>query len=228
MASLAVIHPSPLSRAGLAALVSTMGFEPVSQVASLDELIQAGAEQAAPELLLVGAPQQIEDIASFMREVRAWAPTARTVFIASSLDVPTLMACFAANAFGYLTETVSREGLQHSLRLVSAGEKVFPSELAGLLSTSGVALAAPADVRRELRQLHMTEREVEVLRRLAQGLSNPLIAAQLGVSETAVSTAIRHILRKLSVSNRTQAALWAVAKGVAAPLGDGRDGGVRE
>jgi two-component system nitrate/nitrite response regulator NarL len=223
MASLAVIHPSPLSCAGLAALVSTMGFEPVAQAASLDELIQAEEGQGRPELLLVGAPQQVPDIASFMREVRAWAPAARTVFIAPSLDVPTLMASFAANAFGYLTETVSREGLQHSLRLVNAGEKVFPSELANLLSTSGVALAAPDDVQRELRQLHMTTREVEVLRRLAHGLSNPLIAVQLDISETAVSTAIRHILRKLGVSNRTQAALWAVAKGVAAPLGGGHE-----
>lgn len=223
MASLAVIDPSPLSCAGLAALVSTMGFEPVAQAANLDDLIQLEEGQARPELVLVGVPQQIVEIAAFIREVRAWAPAAKVVFIAPSFDVPALMASFAANASGYLTQTISREGLEHSLRLVNAGEKVFPSELARHLSTSSLALAGSGDLRRELRQLQLTEREMEVLRRLAQGHPNPVIAAHLGISETAASTAIRHILRKLGVANRTQAALWAVAKGVAAPLS--RDGG---
>jgi two-component system nitrate/nitrite response regulator NarL len=79
-------------------------------------------------------------------------------------------------------------------------------------------MSGSGDVRRELRRLHATEREIDVLRCLANGQSNQAIAAMLGISETAVSADIRHILRKLRVSNRTQAALWAVAKGLAPPL----------
>ena len=221
MASLAVFDPSPLFRAGLAALVSAMGLAPVQEAADLQDLIGREGDAPRPELMLIGSPRTADEIAPLMQEIRAWAPEAKVVFIAPALDMPALIACFASGAAGYLLENISRDGLKHSLQLVSAGEKVFPSELAGALSGAGFRSGASGDVRRELRDLHATDREVAVLRRLARGESNHAIAAALGVTETSVSADIRHILRKLRVSNRTQAALWAVAKGLAPPLAGG-------
>lgn len=218
MASLAVFDPSPLFRAGLAALVSAMGLAPVQEAADLNDLIGREGDVPRPELMLIGSPRTVEEIAPLMKEIRAWAPEAKVVFIAPALDMRALIACFAAGAAGYLLENISRDGLKHSLQLVSAGEKVFPSELAGALSGSSFRAGPVGDVRRELHELQATDREVAVLRRLARGESNHAIADALGVSETSVSADIRHILRKLHVSNRTQAALWAVAKGLAPPL----------
>ena len=223
MASLAVFDLSPLFRAGLAALASTMGFDPVEQAADLDDLMRRDDEASRPDLMLVGLPPDLADLASLMHEIRLWAPDTRVVVIAPALDAAALGACFAAGASGYLIENISREGLKHSLGLVSVGENVFPSELASALGSARFRTGGPAEGRRELRELHATDREVDILRCLANGESNSVIAKRLGISETAVSADIRHILRKLRVSNRTQAALWAVTKGLAAPFADPMD-----
>jgi two-component system, NarL family, nitrate/nitrite response regulator NarL len=220
MASLAVFDLSPLFRAGLAALAITMGFDPVDQAADLDDLIGRDDDAMRPDLMLIGLPPDLADLPALMEGIRIWAPDTRVVVIAPSLDATALGACFAAGASGYLIESISREGLKHSLGLVNAGENVFPSELASALSSSRFRSRGSAEIRRELRELRATDREVDILRCLANGESNSVIAKRLGISETAVSADIRHILRKLRVSNRTQAALWAVAKGLAAPFAD--------
>ncbi len=217
MASLAVVDPTPLFRTSLAALVSAMGFEPVQEAGDLTELTSFG-DRARPDLMLVGLRCAAAEIAPLMQAIRAWAGEARVVFLATTLDVSALVAAFAAGAAGYLLENISREGLKHSLQLVSTGENVFPSELANALRTSSVKLGGTGDLGRELRDLHATDREVQVLRCLANGESNHGIARKLGRSETAVSADIRPFLRTLHVSNRTQAALWVVAKGLAPPL----------
>jgi two-component system nitrate/nitrite response regulator NarL len=218
MASLAVFDPSPLFRASLAALVSTMGFSPVEEAADLKDLMGRASDAPRPDLMLIGLPQQRPEIGSLMQEVRGWAPAAKVVFIAPSLDTAALVSCFGAGASGYLIENISPEGLKCSLLLVNAGENVFPSELANVLNASSFKMSGGGDVRRELHDLHATEREIEVLRCLANGESNQTIAEMLGISAAAVSADIRHILKKLRVSNRTQAALWAVARGLAPPL----------
>jgi two-component system nitrate/nitrite response regulator NarL len=191
-----------------------MGFAPVHEATDLEEL-QAQGDGLPPDLVLVGSPSRIGEIEPAMQQIRAWAPDAKVVFIAPAFDAAVLVASFGAGAAGYLIENISRDGLKHSLRLVESGEKVFPSELTRELSAP---LFRAADSGELMRELHATAREIEVLRCLAAGHSNQVIAAKLGVSETAVSGDIRHILRKLRVANRTQAALWAVAKGLAEPL----------
>ena len=70
----------------------------------------------------------------------------------------------------------------------------------------------------ELRNLRVTDWEIDFLRCVANGESNSSIAKNLGISESEVSAHLKHILRKLRVSNRTQAALWAVARGLAWPF----------
>jgi two-component system nitrate/nitrite response regulator NarL len=217
MASLAVVDPTPLFRTGLAALVSAMGFEPVREAADLGELMQL-ADGVRPDLMLMGLRGAAADVPPLMQGIRAWAAETRVVFLSPALDASVLVASFGAGAAGYLVETISREGLKRSLQLVIAGENVFPSELAHALRTSSVKLGGSDDLGRELRDLHATDREVQVLRCLANGDSNHAIAERLNISETAVSADIRHILRKLRLANRTQAALWVVAKGLAPPL----------
>jgi two-component system nitrate/nitrite response regulator NarL len=218
MPSLAIIDPTSLFRTSLAALVSTLGFDPVQEATDLPDLMQGIGDLPPPDVMSISLRHAPADIGPFMDEVRGWAPQTRVVFIAARFDEAALVAGFAAGAAGYVTETISREGLKRSLQLVSAGEKVFPSELAAALCTARLQLCGPADAGRRLQDLRATAREIEVLRCLANGDSNHAIAAKLGISEPAVGADVRHILRKLGVSNRTQAALWAVATGLAAPL----------
>jgi two-component system nitrate/nitrite response regulator NarL len=218
MASLAVLAPSPLLRAGLAALLSTMGFEPVEEAADLNELKRRSTDARRPEILLICLPQRDAGLAALIQESKAWAPHAKVVLLAPALDMSALSVCFAAGAAGYILEDISRDGLQHSLGLVTAGENVFPSDLANALSGPTYKLSGPVNTMDELRNLHATEQEIEILRCIARGESNSSIGKKLGISEAEVSAHIKHILRKLRLSNRTQAALWAVARGLAAPF----------
>ena len=218
MTSLAVIDPVSLMRASLAAMVSLMGFDPVWQAAELRGLAQDDAKPR-PDLILISLPETPADIAPRIGEIRAWAPDAKVVFLAAALDPAALCAGFAAGGYGYLVKTISSEGLKHSLFLVGAGEKVFPSELVNVLSVLTWQISSSDAARRELQALHATERELEVLRCLAKGESNSRIATRLGVSQPVIVAELRHIFRMLRVTNRTQAALWAVANGLAVPLG---------
>jgi two-component system nitrate/nitrite response regulator NarL len=121
---------------------------------------------------------------------------------------------FTAGASGYFLQDISADGLLHSLRLVNSGENVFPSALASALS-SAAKLGGHVDTADELSSLHATDLEIDILKCIATGETNSDIRKKLGISESEVSVHIKHILRKLRVSNRTQAALWAVAKGLA-------------
>ena len=214
MGSLAVLAPSPLLRAGLAALLCIMGFEPVEEAADLRDLKRRANDAQRPEMLLIGLQQKDEELAGLMQEIKIWAPQAKVVFLAPAFDITALSACFAAGAAGYLLEDISRDGLQHSLSLVSAGENIFPSELANALSITA-ELGGPDKTKDELRNLDATE--LDILRRVANGESNSFIGNKLGLREAEISAHIKHILRKLRLSNRTQAALWGVARGLAAP-----------
>src|SRR5580704_10275674 len=104
MASLSVLAPSPLLRAGLAALLRTMGFEPVEEAADLKELKRRTTDARRAEILLISLPQRDERLDALIQESKAWAPQAKVVLLAPALDISALSACFAAGAAGYLLE----------------------------------------------------------------------------------------------------------------------------
>ena len=142
------------------------------------------------------------------------APAAKVVVLGGEVDLRLMQQCFAGGASGYLLETISPEALRNSLNLVKSGEKVFPSQLAALLPL----LASQADKSTSETPLPdgqgLSAREREILEGLIEGHANKMIARKLQISEATVKIHVKHILRKLKVGNRTQAALWGVAKGV--------------
>jgi two-component system nitrate/nitrite response regulator NarL len=134
MASAALLIQNPLFSARLAALLRTMGYAPVHEGADLYELKNRADD--APDLLLIKLQRQGSGNIFLTEAIRFWSPLTKVVFLASALNLATLSACFAAGAAGYLLEDISRAGLIYSLTLVAGGEKVFPSELADMLSNS--------------------------------------------------------------------------------------------
>jgi DNA-binding NarL/FixJ family response regulator len=132
------------------------------------------------------------------------------VLILSTYDNPTYVARAAAlGAAGYLLKGASREELLSAIRKAAGGESVWTREelrrITGALATP--RLAADIDV-------PLTQRESEVLRLLALGQTNKEIGQALHISYETVKEHVQHILRKLGVSDRTQAAVWAVRKGL--------------
>lgn len=130
------------------------------------------------------------------------------ILILSTFDNPTYVArAVALGASGYLLKGCTRDELVQAIHTAMAGESAWTRE--ELRRVTG-ALATPrlsADV-----EVPLTQRESEVLRQLAFGLTNKEIAQTLQISYETVKEHVQHILRKIGVSDRTQAAVWAVRK----------------
>jgi two-component system, NarL family, nitrate/nitrite response regulator NarL len=214
MSQLGLLVTQSLVRAGLVSLLKSLGFEHVDEAATLDELIASSHSDSSSSLdiLLVSLSSGAADISNLMEEIRTWAPVVKVVFLSPNLDIELLSESFAAGASGYLLENLSGEALQTSLTLVSAGEKVFPSELASHIAD--FVKRDIADNAVVVENLGLSDREIEILRLLAEGQSNKVIAATLQIAESTAKLHLRNILRKLRASNRTQAALWAQQRGI--------------
>ena len=216
MDAVTVIGSRSLFRAGLVSLLSTIGFAPIEEADEIGHLKHSVNGEPSSEKLVVALADGIENVVRAVGEIRAWAPNGRIVFVAAELDLDIMRRCFAAGASGYLLESISSDALRESLKLVNAGEKVFPSELAALfplfISRTGNSEAGNL----ALRESDLSNREIEILRCLASGQSNKAIANNLDITEATVKVHVKRILRKAHVTNRTQAALWGVATGVAA------------
>jgi len=127
-------------------------------------------------------------------------PKARILVLTSFGESKQISSAIEAGALGYLLKDSSPDDLLHAIRSVSRGNLVMPQELA-------VKLMQPQTAPPAVDQL--TEREIDVLRLLAQGQSNQEIAQHLHISTTTVRSHVSNIMMKLGVSNRTQAALVA-------------------
>lgn len=130
------------------------------------------------------------------------------ILILSTFDNPTYIArAVALGANGYLLKGCTRDELLLAIRTAAAGENTWTREelrrVTGALATPRLA----ADV-----EVPLTHRESEVLRQLAYGLTNKEIANALHISYETVKEHVQHVLRKIGVSDRTQAAVWAVRK----------------
>jgi DNA-binding NarL/FixJ family response regulator len=132
------------------------------------------------------------------------------VLILSTYDNPTYVArAVALGANGFILKGTTKEKLLEGIRAAAQGQNVWTRDelrrVTGALATPRLA----ADV-----EVPLTQRESEVLRQLAFGLTNKEIALALHISYETVKEHVQHILRKIGVSDRTQAAVWAVRKGL--------------
>jgi DNA-binding NarL/FixJ family response regulator len=128
------------------------------------------------------------------------------ILMFSYSDNPTHIArAVALGASGYLLKGCTRDELVNAIKVAAAGESTFTRDRLRHVTT---ALATPrltADV-----EVALTQREGEVLRQLASGLTNKQIAESLHINHETVKEHVQHILGKIGVSDRTQAAVWAV------------------
>lgn len=128
----------------------------------------------------------------------------RVIILTSFLDAERALACIEAGAMGFLTKDIQPADLVDAIRAVYRGEPRLHPEVTKRLMTRALHPTAPAG------KETLTARELDVLRCLAHGMTNREIAEKLVISETTVKTHISSILSKLRLTDRTQAALYAV------------------
>jgi DNA-binding NarL/FixJ family response regulator len=185
------------------------GIEVVGEAADGDEAIRE-AERLQPDVILIDLVMPRLDGVQAMRELRARVPRVRAVVLTSFLDDKHLLPAMRAGAAGYLLKSVQPQELARAVRAAVAGEALIdPAVAARLVET----LEDGGDERVE----QLTPRERAVLALIGRGLPNKRIADELGIAEKTVKVHVSHVLAKLGVDDRTQAALFAVREGLVGP-----------
>lgn len=216
---LLVVDDHNLFRRGLTALLSQDGrFVVCGQAGDVGEALRC-VQRAPPDLILLDnhlpGVRGVDGIAA----LKDAAPEARILMLTVSENEDDLAAALQAGADGYLLKTVESDDLCNSIEKVLAGESVISPEMMTKLVTAFrtkpalvVAGQTPSSTPEEPRGLALlSTREREVLAYIARGDSNKVIARALDIAETTVKVHVQHILRKLELSSRVQAAVYAAA-----------------
>ena len=195
-------------REGLRAFLELQdGIEVVGEAQDGEEAV-AEATRLRPDVILMDLVMPKLDGVGAMRRLRESVPTARVVVLTSFLQDERLLPAIRAGAAGYLLKNTEPAELARALRAAHAGEAIIDPTVAARLVT------ALADGSRVAREQELTRREREVLELIVRGRSNKRIALELGIAEKTVKTHVGHLLAKLGVTDRTQAALLAVREGL--------------
>jgi DNA-binding NarL/FixJ family response regulator len=201
-------------REGLRAFLSLQpGFEIVGEAADGQEAIERASE-LDPDVILMDLVMPRLDGVSAMRELRRQAGRgagAKVIVLTSFLDDERLLPALEAGAAGYLLKNSQPTELARAVRAARAGEAIIdPTAAARLVNvlSDGERRAGATPFEQ------LTDREREVLVLIAGGRSNKRIALELGISEKTVKTHVGHVLAKLGVTDRTQAAVLAVQHGL--------------
>ncbi|MEU3316457.1 response regulator transcription factor [Streptomyces sp. NPDC006662] len=169
----------------------------------------ARAEELRPDVILMDVTMPGTDGIEALRRLRDLGNPARVLVVTSFTEQRTVVPALRAGAAGYLYKDIDPDALAGAIRSVHAGHVLLQPEVAEALLAAQDDQGAPAG-----RPGSLTEREREVLGLIADGRSNREIARALVLSEKTVKTHVSNILMKLDLSDRTQAALWAVRHGI--------------
>ncbi len=205
---LLIADDHPVVRAGLRSMVAGSDIEIIAEASDGAQAFALAIERR-PDVVLLDVRMPDTDGITCLGRLKTELPDL-PVLMFSAYDNPTYIArTVALGAAGYLIKTVGQQQIVEAIRRVATGEPIWTREelrrVTGALSTPRAAIDL---------EVPLTKRESEVLKQLALGLSNKEIAQALTISYETVKEHVQHILRKVGVSDRTQAAVWAVRKGL--------------
>lgn len=212
-----LVGPDKLCRAGLRSLFEGSPFTVIAESTDGDAFGAPAKFDVVPDIALVEMREGAAPVLKVIERLEKVFPDIPVVVLRDTICLGTLAACLGAGASGFLTKDITRDALLRSLELVILGETVFPTHLAGLLA-QGIRRRRLAHVSNDGNN-GLSEREIEILQCLLMGESNKMIANRLNITEATIKVHIRSVLRKIRVTNRTQAAIWAYSRGYL-PAGD--------
>lgn len=212
-----VVDDHTLFRRGIMALLAREPrFEVVGDAADAGEA-QRRAQQLLPDVILLDNHLPGVRGIDALPALRQCAPLARILMLTVSEDESDLAAALRAGASGYLLKTMDGDDLARAIQRAMAGASVVAEELTGKLVAAlrepGREAAAPVTTPAARSPLDsLSPREHEILQGIARGESNKEIARALGIAETTVKIHVQHILRKLNVASRVQAAVLCASR----------------
>ncbi len=203
-------------RKGLCALLEReLGIEVVGEAENGEQAVRL-VERLRPDVVLMDLEMPVLDGTEATRRIGGRDPGARIVVLTSHAAEEDVFPALKAGAQGYLLKHSPPEDVLRAIRRAHEGETVLHPTIARMMLQD---LRRPPRPQQPPTTDPLSERELEVLRLLARGMSNQEIADTLVVGEATVRSHVSAILRKLQLASRTQAALYALREGLAS-LGD--------
>jgi two-component system nitrate/nitrite response regulator NarL len=215
-----LVDDHTLFRRGLSALLSREPqFLVVGDAADAGEALRR-ARELQPDVILLDNHLPGVNGVDALTSMHQAVPGVKVLMLTVSEDEQDLAAALRGGACGYLLKTIEGDALAHAIRRAVRGDSVVAEEMTGKLVSAfrSIGAAPPADVSSRPGSSvlsSLSPREHDILRGIARGESNKEIARTLGIAETTVKIHVQHVLRKLSITSRVQAAVLATESGLA-------------
>ncbi len=200
-------------REGVRAVLERAGFEVVDEAASGRETVEK-VRQHHPDVVLLDIRMPDGDGLQALEAIKSTFPDVRVIMLTTYANPGYLARAVTAGAAGYLTKEADPGQITRAIRAAVSGEQLLDYELLQMALRNVAAQAAEVSPLDDDLITPLTEQEKIILRLIVAGLSNEDIGRTLSITVNTVKTHIRHIFQKLGVSDRTQAAVWAVRHGL--------------
>jgi DNA-binding NarL/FixJ family response regulator len=213
-----IVDDQALVRAGFRMILEAQGDIEVVAEAGDGLVAVEEARRLRPDVVLMDIRMSgLDGIAATRRLTESGVQSRVVILTTYDLDEYVFDA-LAAGASGFLLKHVPPEGLVHGVRVAAAGEALLAPSVTKRLIEEFARQRAP--VRAAGTDLNsLTERELEVMRLLGRGMSNPEIARELKIGEATIKTHVAHVLDKLGLRDRVQAVIFAYEVGLIKPAG---------
>jgi two-component system nitrate/nitrite response regulator NarL len=211
MITLLLVDDHPLLRQGVAQLIEMEeGLQVIGEAASGEEAI-GKALSLDPDMILLDLNMKGMSGIETLKAMREQGITSRIVVFTMSDADDDVISALKAGADGYLLKDCEPEELLPALRQAANGQQVFSPKLAQIMAGALRGNIANSTYKPS----ELTSRELEIIKLLAQGKPNKLIARELNITEATVKVHVKNLLKKLSLNSRLEAALWAISNKLA-------------
>ncbi len=207
-----LVDDHDLFRTGLRNLLEEQGVHVVGESATGADAIRL-VRELAPDVVVMDLNMPGISGVEATRQITSVAPLTRVVVLTISDQDADVMDAILAGACGYLLKDSSIQELMRGISAAAVGESLISPTIAGKV-LQRVRAATPSAIDAETIRSELSDREIEVLKLIANGKDNALIAAELHISPKTVKNHISNILMKLQIENRIQAAVYAVRSGI--------------
>lgn len=208
-----VVDDHPLWRDAVARDLAEAGYEVVATAGDGAEAVRRCAA-ARPQVAMIDLQLPVLSGVEVTRRLAAADPPVHVLVLSASGERQDVLDAIKAGATGYLVKSASREELLEAVRRTAAGDSVFTPGLAGLVLGEYRRLAADAPTLPGVETPRLTERETEVLRLVAKGLSYRQVANRLVLSHRTVENHVQHTLNKLQLHSRVDLVRYAIEQGL--------------
>lgn len=201
-----VVDDHSLFRDGIVSLLDAAGFSVVGEAGDGITAVQE-ALKLRPELVLLDINMPEMSGLDALKQIKSALPETHVVILTASEDDTTIADAIKSGADGYLLKHLNATDFIQLLEGLEQGEAAITRKTASFLMKQ---IAQPAVAKPKSQVATLSERETEIVRLLAEGLSNKSISERLSLSENTIKYHLKNILRKLNVQNRTEAVMYAM------------------